>query len=301
MRFSEDDKMKILISDSFSKDLPKRLSEFGVVTENKKDVPYADVILVRSATKVDKAYIDAAKKMKFVIRGGVGLDNIDVDYCGKKGILVKNTPEASTTAVAELVFALMLGITRNVVKAHNTTKNGQWVKDLKGSELYGKTLGIVGLGRIGTEVAKRAKAFGMNVIACEKHSRPSEYAQIVSMDDVLRKSDFISLHVPLTDETEEMINKSTLKKMNDGVIIINTARGKLINESDLAEALKTGKVRYAGLDVYQQEPPAGSPLLLLENVLLMPHLGAQTYENMQRIGDMVCEMIRDFRHANPKL
>lgn len=276
--------MKILISDPFSKDLPEKLSKLGTVTENKNDASDADVILVRSATKVDKAYIDNAGKMKLVIRGGVGLDNIDVEYCGKKGIMVKNTPEASTIAVAELVFALMLGITRNIVRAHNSTKNGQWAKDLKGSELYGKTLGIVGLGRIGTEVAKRAKAFGMNVIACEKHDRPSEYAHVMPMNDVLVKSDFITLHVPLTNETEGMINRQMLKKMKDGVILINTARGGLINENDLAEALKSGKVRFAGLDVYRNEPPADSPLLSLENVLLTPHLGAQTSENMRRIG-----------------
>ena len=292
--------MKILISDPFSKDLPKRLSEFGTVTENKDESSDADVILVRSATKVDRAYIDNAKNMKLVIRGGVGLDNIDVNHCKEKGIVVKNTPEASSIAVAELAFALMLGITRNVVTAHNSTKKGEWVKGLKGSELYGKTLGVIGFGRIGTEVAKRAKAFGMNVVTCEKHSRPSEYVQAIPMDDVLGKSDFISLHVPLTDETREMINKNTIEKMKDGVIIINTARGKLVNENDLADALKTGKVKYAGLDVYQQEPPAGSPLLSVENVLLMPHLGAQTFENMQRIGDIVYGMIKDFNHANTK-
>jgi len=293
--------MKILISDPFSKDLPKRLSEFGTVTENKDDAADADVILVRSATKVDRAYIDGAQKMKLVIRGGVGLDNIDVNHCNGKGILVKNTPEASSIAVAELVFALMLGITRNVVTAHNSTKKGEWVKGLKGTELYGKTLGVIGLGRIGTEVAKRAKAFGMNVVTGNEHSRHSEYAHAIPMDEVLGKSDFITLHVPLTDETKGMINKHTIEKMKGGVVIINTARGKLINENDLAESLKAGKVKYAGLDVYQQEPPVGSPLLSLENVLLMPHLGAQTAENMQRIGDIVYQQIKDFKHANPKI
>lgn len=293
--------MKILISDPFSKDLPKRLSEFGTVTENKDEASDADVILVRSATKVDRAYIDNAKKMKLVIRGGVGLDNIDVNHCNGKSILVKNTPEASSIAVAELAFALMLGITRNVVAAHNSTKKGEWAKSLKGTELYGKTLGVIGLGRIGTEVAKRAKAFGMNVVTGKEHNRPSEYAHAIPMHEVLSKSDFITLHVPLTDETREMINKNTIGKMKDGVVIINTARGKLINENDLAEALKSGKVKYAGLDVYQQEPPVGSPLLSVENVLLMPHLGAQTLENMQRIGDIVYQQIKDFKHANPKL
>jgi D-3-phosphoglycerate dehydrogenase len=286
--------MKIVICDPFSKALPQRLRQLGEVIEGKDQISDADILLVRSATKVDRQMIDKAKKLKLVIRGGVGLDNIDVDYCDKKGVRVKNTPEAPAVAVAELVFAMMLGITRNLVKAHTSMKEGQWMKDLKGSELYGKTLGIIGLGRVGTEVAKRAKAFGMEVLAHEKSDRPSEFAKLVSLDEVLRKADFITLHVPLTEETEGMMNKKAIGKMKDGVIIINTARGKLVNEKDLAEALKSGKIRYAGLDVYQNEPPTGSPLLSLENVLLTPHLGAQTFENMERIGDIVYTIIKDF-------
>jgi len=292
--------MKILLCDQFSKDLPGRLRKFGTIVEDKKEIPDADIIIVRSATRVDQQMIDSAKKLKLVIRGGVGLDNIDVEYCSKKGILVKNTPEASTIAVTELVFAMMLGICRNMVKADTSMKNNQWMKELKGSELYGKTIGIVGLGRIGTEVAKRAKAFGMNVIGCEKHTRPFEYGEIVSMDEIFRRSDFISLHVPLTDETNEMINRKTLKKMKDGVVIINTARGKLVNEKDLAEALKSGRVKYAGIDVYQQEPPVGSPLLAMDNVLLTPHLGAQTFENMARISDIICQIVQEFSASNSR-
>lgn len=293
--------MKILICDPFSKDLPERLSEFGKITEDKKDIHNADVILVRSATKVDKAFIDSAKKLKLVIRGGVGLDTIDVDYCKKKGIAVKNTPEASSIAVAELVFALMLSITRNIVKAHNTTVGGGWAKDAKGSELHGKTLGIIGLGRIGAEVASRAKAFGMKVLAFDIIQKKSADAEIVGMDEIFRSSDFITLHVPLTDDTSEMINSRAISKMKAGVVLINTARGGLVNEHDLAAALKYGEIRYAGLDVYQHEPPVGSPLLTAENVLLTPHIGAQTFENMERIGGIVCGIIGDFRKANPKL
>ena len=287
--------MKILISDPFSKDLPGRLKEFGEVTDDKNEIPDANVMLVRSATKVDREMIDSAKNLKLVIRGGVGIDNIDAEYCKEKGIIVKNTPEASSIAVAELTFAIMLAIQRNIVKAHNSTKNSEWLKkQLKGRELYGKTLGLVGIGRIGTEVAKRAKAFGMNVIATRESKEPSEYAEIVDLDELLEKSDFISFHVPLTEETRGMVNKENIEKMKDGVVIINNARGKVVNENDLAEALKSGKVGYAGIDVYQQEPPEGSPLLSVENVLLTPHLGAQTYENMDRIGDVVCEIIKDF-------
>lgn len=287
--------MKILISDPFSKDLPDKLKEYGEVTDNKDELPTADIALVRSATKATKEYIDQAKNLKMIIRGGVGIDNIDVEYAKSKGIAVHNTPEASSIAVAELAIAMMLAIQRNIVKAHNTTKNGEWIKkQLKGQELYKKTLGLIGIGRIGTEVAKRAKAFGMNVIAFRKSGRPSDYAEIVGLEELLTKSDIISLHTPITEETKSIINKDTIAKMKEGVVIINTARGKLINDQDLADALKSGKVRYAGIDVYHAEPPKDSPLLGVDNVLLMPHLGAQTYENMDRIGEIVINLISDF-------
>ena len=291
--------MKILISDPFSKDLPGRLKEFGEVTDDKNEIPNADVMLVRSATKVNREMIDSAKSLKLVIRGGVGIDNIDVEYCKEKGIDVRNTPEASSIAVAELTFAMMLAIQRNIVKAHNTTKNNEWIKkQLKGKELYGKTLGLVGIGRIGTEVAKRAKAFGMKVIAVREHEKDSEYAEIVGLDELLEKSDFISLHLPIVEETIGMINKENIEKMKDDAVIINTARGKLVNENDLAEALKSGKIRYAAVDVYNKEPPEGSPLLAVDNILLTPHLGAQTYENMDRIGDIVYDIIKNFAGSN---
>jgi D-3-phosphoglycerate dehydrogenase len=289
--------MKILIADAFSEKLPEMLREFGEVTTNKNEIEDADVLIVRSATKVGKEMVDKAKKLKLVIRGGVGLDNIDVAYCEKKGIRVMNTPEASSVAVAELTFALMLGLIRNLVKAHTSMQKGEWKKELKGSELYRKTLGIIGLGRIGTEVAKRAKAFGMRVIAFERTPKKTEFAEMVSFETLLKESDIITLHVPLTEETANMINKKTINKMKDGVILINTARGGLINEEDLVEALKKGKIKYAGLDVYKNEPPVNSPLLSLENVLLTPHLGAQTYENMERIEKRIYEIIKEFsRH-----
>jgi len=286
--------MKILISDPFSKDLPDRLAEFGEVTDNKDELPQADIVLVRSATKATKEYIDSAPNLKMIIRGGVGIDNIDVEYAKSKGIKVHNTPAASSIAVAELAMAMMLAIQRNIVRAHNTTKNGEWIKkQLKGQELYKKTLGLLGIGRIGTEVAKRAQAFGMNVIAYRKSGKPSDYATVVSLAELLGESDIISLHMPITHDTKEIINKDSIAMMKNGVVIINTARGKLINEQDLAEALKMGKVRYAGIDVYHAEPPKDSPLLGAENILLIPHLGAQTYENMGRIGDIVVELIKD--------
>ena len=286
--------MKILISDPFSKDLPEKLKEFGEVTDDKAELPNADVVLVRSATKATKEYIDQAPNLKLIIRGGVGIDNIDVEYAKTKGIDVRNTPEASSVAVAELVITHMLAIQHNLVKAHNTTKNGEWIKkQLKGHELYHKTLGLLGIGRIAREVFKRAKAFDMNIITCDPYACYDECQQ-VERGDLFKDSDIISLHVPLTDETKGIINKETISTMKDGVIIINTARGKLINEHDLADALKSGKVKYAGLDVFESEPPEGSPLLECDNVLLTPHLGAQTFENMDRITEIVVEIISEF-------
>jgi D-3-phosphoglycerate dehydrogenase len=286
--------MKILISDPFSKDLPDRLREFGEVTDNKAEFTDADIILVRSATKARKEYIDQAKNLKLIIRGGVGLDNIDLEYARSKGIKVHNTPEASSVAVAELAIAMMLAIQRNIVRAHNTTKSGEWIKkQLKGQELYKKTLGLIGIGLIGTEVAKRAQAFGMNVIAHRLTDQTSDYAKIVNLDEVLAQSDIISLHTPITDETKGIINKETIAKMKDGVILINTARGKLIVDEDLVEALNSGKIRYAGLDVYHSEPLTDSPLQNMENILLIPHLGAQTFENMGRIGDIVIKLVSE--------
>lgn len=287
--------MKILISDPFSKDLSDRLKEFGEVTDNKEELPTADIVLVRSATKARKEYIDQAPNLKMIIRGGVGIDNIDVDYAKSKGVRVHNTPEASSIAVAELAFAMMLAIQRNIVRAHNTTKSGEWIKkQLKGKELYKKTLGLIGIGRIGREVAKRANAFGMQVVAFDPYVKEAEGVRLVDMDELLRTSDIISLHTPITEETTNMINKDAIAKMKDGVVLINTARGKLINEQDLADALKSDKIKFAGLDVYHSEPPQDSPLLGVDNVLLIPHLGAQTFENMDRIGDIVVDLISDY-------
>jgi D-3-phosphoglycerate dehydrogenase len=193
-----------------------------------------------------------------------------------------------------MVMTHMLAIQHNLIRAHNSTKNHEWIKkQLKGRELYHKTLGLIGIGRIAREVFKRARAFDMNIIACDPYACYGECKE-VDNDELFRTSDIISLHVPHNEETNEMINKETIAKMKDGVIIINTARGKLINEADLAEALKSGKVKYAGLDVYANEPPEGSPLIDSDNVLLTPHLGASTAENMDRIGEIVIDIVKEF-------
>jgi D-3-phosphoglycerate dehydrogenase len=288
--------MLILISDPFSKELPGMLGELGEVSDDKSELANAEIVLVRSATKVTPEYIDQAPNMKMVIRGGVGIDNIDVEYCQKKGIRVENTPDASAIAVAELTMSLMLTISRNMVLAHNSTKEGKWLKkQLKGRELYGKTLGLVGgAGRIASEVAKRATAFGMNMFACDICGRPLDYAELMDTDELFIHSDILSLHTPLTDDTKNIIKKKNLDKMKEGAIVINTARGGLVVEEDLYDALKSGQIAYAGLDVYETEPLRESPLFELDNVLLTPHIGAQTYENMERISIEVKQLIQDY-------
>ena len=288
--------MLILISDAFGKDLPGKLSKFGDVTDDKNIVSKADVVLIRSKTKVTKEYIDNAPNLKLVIRGGVGLDNVDLEYAKKRGISVHNTPDASSIAVAECAFTLMIGITNHIGRADSSMRNGQWIKkELKRTELYGKTLGIIGLGRIGTELAKRAIAFGMKVVAYDPIVKSSDYAEIKSeMNEVLNISDYISLHLPLIESTKGIINSDTLKEFKDGAFLINTGRGKTIVEEDLVEALKNGKIAGFGNDVWYSDPPETNPFTELPNVLMMPHLGASTKENLLRIGDIVENIISEF-------
>jgi D-3-phosphoglycerate dehydrogenase len=288
--------MLILIADAFGPELPARLAPFGEVTDDKSRAAEADVVLVRSATKVTREYIDAAKNLKMVIRGGVGLDNIDVAHAEAKGIEVHNTPAASAPAVAEHAFALMLASASLIVKGHlATVVEKRWAKkELKRTELLGKTLGLIGVGRIGTELALRAKAFGMTVVATDPFVKAHDVVEMVSLDELLARADYISLHVPLTDETCDMVNAALIARMKDGVTIVNTARGKCIVEADLAAALVSGKVRAAGLDVYQTEPLADSPLLGAPNVILLPHIGASTKENLTRIGEIIVEKVGEF-------
>ena len=288
--------MLILISDAFDKGLPAKLARFGEVTDDTSRLPEADVVLVRSKTKCTKEYMDGAPKLKLIIRGGVGLDNVDREHAKTKGIIVKNTPAASSIAVAELAMAFMAAIPARLIEGHMTMVNGQWAKkELKRTELFGKTLGLIGAGRIASEVAKRAKAFGMTVIAFDPYLKESDYARLVPMDELLGKADFISIHTPLTDETKGMINAAAIAKMKDGVIIINTGRGKCVVENDLAAALREGKVRAYGTDVwFSDPPPADCPLLTAPNVFMTPHIGAETKENLLRIGVEVERIIEGF-------
>ena len=288
--------MKILISDAFDPSLPEKLKAFGEVTDDKSMVPEVDVVLVRSKTKCPRDYIDQAKKLRLIIRGGVGLDNIDVDYARSRGIQVFNTAEASAVAVAELAFALMISVPTRMVEGHVGMMNHEWrKKELKRTELMGKTLGLVGAGNIGTELARRGIGFGMRVIAYDPLLKGHELLDLVTLEELYKESDYLSLHVPLTDETKGMINSETIATMKDGVVIINTARGKCVDEEDMVEALKSGKVRAYATDVWYSDPPdADCPLYDAPNVVMTPHLGASSQENMLRIGDVVVRILEDF-------
>ena len=289
--------MKILIADTFDPSLPGRLKKFGQVTDDPSQLSDADVVLIRSKTKCTKEYIDKAPNLKLIIRGGVGLDNIDADYAKKKGITVNNTPAASSVAVAELAFAMMLAVPNRLVEAHNSMVEGKWAKkEIKRTELMDKTLGLIGTGRIGLEVAKRAQSFGMHVIGYDKFVTKSDIVKLKSLNAVLAEADYLSLHVPLTDETKGMINRITIAKMKNGIVIINTGRGKCIVEEDVAEALKNGKIKAYATDVwYSDPPPPDCPLLKAPNVLMAPHIGASTTENLLRIGDTIVEILENFK------
>ncbi|HOC43714.1 MAG TPA: NAD(P)-dependent oxidoreductase [Thermoanaerobaculales bacterium] len=288
--------MKILISDAFDPSLPGKLAAFGEVTDDKEQVAEVDVVLVRSKTKCDRDYIDRAKKLRLVIRGGVGLDNIDVDYARSKGIQVFNTAEASAVAVAELAFALMIAVPSRLIDGHVSMTQRQWLKkELKRTELMGKTLGLIGAGNIGTELARRALAFGMRVIAFDPLLKGHELVELVPLEQVLAQSDYLSLHVPLTDQTRGMINKDTIAAMKDGAVIVNTARGKCIVEADVAAALASKKLRAYATDVFFSDPPdPACPLYDAPNVVMTPHIGASSTENLLRIGDVVVHILEDF-------
>ncbi len=264
-----------------------------------KHVADLDALIVRSATKVRKEMIDAAKNLKVIGRAGVGLDNIDVEYAKSKGIKVINTPGATSISVAELTIGLLLAVMRKIAFADREMRKGAWPKKkCKGIEMYGKTLGIIGIGRIGREVAKRARAFGMRVIYYDVY-RPDEATEkelgieFRDLDSLVSEADVITLHVPLLPETKHMINRERIEKMKDGAIIINAARGGIVDEDALYDALKSGKLYGAALDVYENEPLKESKLFELDNVVLTPHIGAQAKEGQTRAGIEVARKIAE--------
>ena len=301
--------MRILVTDGMDKTAVASLKDLGHEVVEQFYEPDQlgaalkdfDVCVVRSKTKVRANHIDEAAggKLKLIIRGGVGVDNIDVKYAEGKGITVRNTPGASSQSVAELALAHMFACSRYISVAGATMRNGQWEKKSygKGVELCGKTLGIIGLGRIGRCLAKMAKGLGMTVIASSRTKTSGEDAgtgvKFVTMDELFAKSDFISLHMPAGESP--VVTAETIAKMKDGVIIVNTSRGSNIDEAALLEALNSGKVRAAGLDVYADEPTKNLELVSHPMVSCTPHIGAATGEAQKRIGAEVVEIISSFR------
>jgi D-3-phosphoglycerate dehydrogenase len=286
--------MLTLIADSFDPSLPQKLTRFGEVTLDKERLAEADVVLVRSKTKCTREYIDRASRLKLIIRGGVGLDNIDCAYADAKGIKVLNTAAASAVAVAEITMTLLLCIPSRVLEGHLSMREGKWLKkELMRDELFGKTLGLIGVGNVGTEVAKRAKAFGMRVVGYDPYVTQRAEAELLpTLDAVLAAADYLSLHVPLTDETKAVVDASAIAKMKDGVVIVNTARAACVVEQDLADALHSGKVHGYATDVWVSDPPPpDSPLFKAPNVVMTPHIGASTRENLLRIGDVIVEIM----------
>jgi D-3-phosphoglycerate dehydrogenase / 2-oxoglutarate reductase len=256
-------------------------------------------LVVRSQSKVTADVIDAAKQLKVIGRAGVGVDNVDVDAATRRGVIVMNTPSGNTVSTAEHAFSLLVSIARSIPQAHASVKEGKWDrKSFEGVELQGKTIGIFGMGRIGTEIARRAIAFGMRPVAYDPYLSPSRARSLQvelfeDLSDVLAQSDFLTMHMPLTPETKHLINAERIAKMKRGVRIVNCARGGLIDEQALYDALKSGQVAAAALDVYETEPPpADYPLRSLPNIVFTPHLGASTAEAQESVGIEIAESIR---------
>lgn len=256
----------------------------------------ADALLVRSATAVDEEVLDQAPRLKVVARAGVGVDNIDVEAAKRRGVEVVNTPSANVHSACEHAIALLLSAARNVPAANASTHSGAWERSrFQGVEIYGKTVGVVGFGRVGELFAERMRAFGTDVIATDPYADP-EAAQrlgvrLVALDELVATADFVSIHVPKTSETTGLFNEAVLSGAKPGQIIVNTSRGGVIEEHALAEALREGPIRAAGIDVFESEPPQNSPLIGLPNVVLTPHLGASTSEAQHRAGVEAAEAV----------
>jgi len=296
---------KILVADSLSPEVFEELKSipgFEVTLKTGMDeaeliktIPDFHAAVVRGATKVTKNAIEAASNMELIIRAGIGLDNIDVAAAQEKGIQVTNTPAATSISVAEHAFGLMLAAVRNHGRANLSMKDHKWEKKvLSGTELYGKTLGVIGIGRIGQEVAKRALAFGMKVIAYDVIEVKIDLdVKQVGLEELISQADIITLHVPLTEETKHIVSDTELEKMKDGVIIINVSRGGTVDEKALLRALESGKVRAVGLDVFEKEPPDDFSLVDNPNVIATPHIGAAAKEGQNRSALEVIEILKE--------
>ena len=259
-------------------------------------IPSYDALVVRGQTRVTPAVLDVASRLKVVGRAGVGVDNIDLESAKKHNVTVVNAPTSTTVAVAELAFGLILTLARDLPRADASMKQGKWIKkEFEGVELNGKTLGIIGFGRIGMEVGKRAAAFGMSVIIYDpnvsEHELAHGNAEPVSLQDLFAWSDFISLHLPLNVQTRDLLGPMAFSQMKQGVRIVSTARGGIIDESALLDALNSGKVAGAGLDVFEKEPPGLTDLVAHPRVIATPHIGAQTAEAQARAAEDIANEV----------
>ncbi len=302
--------MKVLICDPVAPETIQQLVEAGIEVDNRPDISAEELLqviaeydgmVVRSRTKVPAKVIDAATNLKIIVRGGVGLDNIDVQYARSKGVQVRNTPKASSNSVAELALGYMLALARHIPQATMSMTAGEWrKKQLKGTEIAGKTLGLIGFGNIGSLLGRKAAALGMEVIFYDVIT-PADPgpARQVSLDEVLSRSDYISLHVPLLPATRNMLDAEAFAKMKTGVYVINCARGGVVDEDALYDALVSGKVAGAALDVYADEKvnPGNPKLFALKDkngfnlVIGSPHIGASTVEGQARVGREVAEIL----------
>jgi D-3-phosphoglycerate dehydrogenase len=296
--------MKILICDKTEQEYIEQMRDAGLTVDVQDDItpeellnvlPAYDGMVVRSRTKVRQPLIDVCPNLKVIVRGGAGLDTIDHEYARSRGITVMNTPLANGLSVAELALGYMFMLARSLYKATATMKAEKWdKKSFTGDEIGGKTLGIIGYGNIGHEVAIRAAALGMNVIAYDPFVTSHNGAKMVTLDELLAEADYITLHLPKTKESANMLGAEQFARMKDGVRVINCARGGIVNEEALYEALTSGKVSGAALDVFAEEPPTDWKLLKLDNVIASPHIGAGTREAQARVGAEVAAKLIDF-------
>jgi D-3-phosphoglycerate dehydrogenase / 2-oxoglutarate reductase len=297
--------MKVVVADKISERGVELLKEAGwnVVLTTKEtlnaEIADADALIVRSATQVNAELLEKAAKLRAVGRAGVGVDNIDLPEATKRGVLVMSTPGGNAVSVAEHTFALLLAMTKQVPRLDKAIHEGRWEKSsAAGTEVRGKTLGLIGLGRIGSEVAVRAEAFDMRVLAYDpfisEAAAREVSVELVPLEKLLAESDFVSLHAALSPATEKLINAATIEKMKKGARLVNAARGELIDEAALAEALKSGKLAGAALDVFAEEPPKNSPLVGLANVIATPHVAGSTAEAQEEVGTQIAVQVRDY-------
>jgi D-3-phosphoglycerate dehydrogenase len=298
--------MKVLLSDSLSEVGVKIFQEcpdievdvnIGLTPEELKGI-IGDyhALVIRSTTRVTAEIIEAAHNMKVIGRAGIGVDNIDIPAASKKGIIVMNAPEGNINAAAEHTIAMIFALSRNIPQATASLKQGKWEKkEFQGWELFNKTLGVIGIGRIGRFVAERAKGMKMKVIAYDPYIKPDTIEGLdlepVSFDELLQRSDYITIHTPRTDDTINMINRETIARMKRGAMLINCARGDIVNEDDLYDALKSDHLSGAALDVFSKEPPGKIKLMSLPNFICTPHIGASTKEAQDKVAKDVAEQI----------